>query len=91
MAMLQNKHSKKSLFIPAPRYEVSKKAILSRGGLQALLHIFDSTSLGKELAECLPEDGSNRSFGNYGLSLLLIDSLLSGHDSIEDIEEFDDD
>ncbi|MCB9024725.1 MAG: IS1380 family transposase [Bdellovibrionaceae bacterium] len=91
MPMHHDKHSKKSLFIPAPRYEVSNKAIVSRGGLQALLHIFDSTSLGKELAKCLPEDGSNRSFGNYGLSLLLIASLLSGHDSIEDIEEFDDD
>ena len=77
--------------IPAPRYEESKKALVSRAGLQALLHIFDSTGLGQELKKCMPLEGSNRSFGNYELALLLIASLLSGHDSIDDIEEFEDD
>lgn len=80
-----------SFFIPKPRYEVSKKPLVGRAGLQALLHILDSTDLGEEFRKCLPQDGSNRSFGNYELGILLIASLLSGHDSIDDIEEFDDD
>ena len=82
---------RKEFSIPKPRYEESKKPLVGRAGLLALLHIFDSTDLGNELKKCLPEDGSNRSFGNYQLGLLLIASLLSGHDCIDDIEEFDDD
>jgi hypothetical protein len=73
------------------KFQESKKALVSRAGLQSLLHIFDSTDLGEELGKCLPLDGSNRSVGNYKLGLLLIASLLSGHDCIDDIEEFDDD
>jgi hypothetical protein len=83
--------SKNGFHIPTVRYEETKSPLVSRAGLQALLHIFDSTDLGDELKKCLPEEGSNRSFGNYQLALLLIASLLSGHDSLDDIEEFDDD
>ncbi|MBX9768386.1 MAG: transposase [Bdellovibrionales bacterium] len=73
------------------RYEECTKDLSSHSGLQAILRIFDSTDLGKELAACLPEEGSNRAYGSYQLGLLLIASLLSGHDSIDDIEEFEDD
>lgn len=73
------------------KYEAAKKSMVGKAGLQALLSILDSTELGKELALCLPEDGSNRSYGSYQLGLLLIASLISGHDSLDDIEEFDDD
>jgi hypothetical protein len=91
MAMQRAKSRRRDFSIPMPRYEESKKALVGRGGLQALLHILDSTELGEELEQCLPDNGSNRSFGNRQLALLLIASLLSGHDSIDDIEEFDDD
>lgn len=77
--------------IPQVKYEASKKALVSKAGLQALLSIFDSTELGKELSKCLPPDSSNRSYGSYRLGLLLIASLLSGHDSLDDLVEFDDD
>ena len=80
-----------SFFIPKPKYEESKKALVGQAGLQALLHIFDSTDLGEEFKKILPEEGSNRSFGNYPLALLLIASLLSGHDSLDDLKSFDDD
>ena len=91
--MVMHKDSSKNKYsiIPPPRYEESKKALIGRAGLHALLHIFDSNQLGEEFRKCLPVDGSNRSFGNYELGLLLISCLLSGHDSIDDIEEFDDD
>ncbi len=77
--------------IPKAIYEKSKKPLVSRAGLQGLLRIFDSTELGRELAACLPEEGSNRAVGSYQLALLLIASLMSGHDSLDDIEEFQDD
>jgi len=91
MVMHRDADPRKGFHIPRPKYEESKKALVGRAGLQALLHIFDSTDLGKDFAKCLPENGSNRSFGNYQLGLLLISCLLSGHDSIDDAEEFDDD
>ena len=73
------------------RLEEDKNGLFGQAGLQAILHIFTSTSLGEELRSCLPENGSNRSFGNYELGLLLIASLLSGHDCLDDLEKFDDD
>ena len=73
------------------KMEVSKKALVSRAGLHGLLEIFDTTELGQEFSKCLPEDGSNRAYGSYQLGLLWIACLLSGFDSIDDIEEFDDD
>ena len=77
--------------IPNVTFGKSKKALVSRAGLHAILQMFDSTGLGKEFAKCLPEDGSNRAFGNYQLGLLWIACLLSGFDCIDDIEEFGDD
>lgn len=91
MSMHREADPRGNFSIPKPRYEESKKALVSRAGLQALLHIFDTTDLGREFAKCLPKNGSNRSFGNYELGLLLIACLVSGHDSIDDVEEFDDD
>lgn len=77
--------------IKGVKYESSKKALVSRAGLQALLSVLDGGPLGKELAECLPKAGSNRAYGSYQLGMLLIASLLSGHDCLDDIEEFRDD
>ena len=65
MVMHRDADPRKGFHIPRPKYEESKKALVGRAGLQALLHIFDSTDLGKDFAKCLPENGSNRSFGNY--------------------------
>ncbi len=91
MSMHQDEDPRSGFSIPKVKFKVSKKPFVDKAGLQALLGIFDSTDLGKEFSKCLPEDGSNRSFGHYKLGLLLITSLLSGHDCIDDIEEFNDD
>jgi Transposase DDE domain group 1 len=77
--------------IPKVKMEKTDKALVNRAGLHGLLQIFDATDLGKEFAKCLPQDGSNRAYGAYQLGLLWIACLLSGFDSIDDIEEFDDD
>jgi hypothetical protein len=73
------------------KFEKSSKALVGQAGLQSLLKILDTSELGLELAACLPEEGSNRATGNYKLGVLLIAGLLSGHDCIDDIEEFEDD
>lgn len=91
MAMLRPGDPKNGFKLPEVKLEVDKKGLVSHAGIYAILHILDSTSLGRELAECLPKDGSNRSHGNYSLALLLIASLLTGHDCLDDIEKFDDD
>ena len=91
MIMHRDQDPKGGFRIKDVKYEVSKKALVSRAGLHGLLKIFDTTDLGKEFAKCLPEDGSNRAYGSYQLGLLWIACLLSGFDSIDDVEEFDDD
>lgn len=91
MVMHRDRDPKGNFCIPKIKFQESRKSLVGRSGLQALLHIFDSTELGEEFAKCLPVDGSNRSYGNYRLGLLLIACLLSGHDSIDDLEEFDGD
>lgn len=82
---------KRGFSIPKVKFEGTSKPLVSKAGLQALLSILDSTSLGEELGKCLPKEGSNRDFGSYQMAMLLIASLMSGHDCIDDIEEFDDD
>jgi hypothetical protein len=92
MTMHEDRDPKGGFRIRPVKFEASKKDFASKAGLQVLLQIFDSTDLGREFAKCLPDDGgSNRSYGSYQLGLLLIASLLSGHDCIDDLEEFDDD
>lgn len=91
MVMHRDEDNRRGFQIPNMKFKESKRPLVSRAGLQALLHIFDSTELGAEFAKCLPVAGSNRSYGSYQLGMLLIASLLSGHDCIDDIEEFDDD
>lgn len=89
--MLRKNDPRGKFRIPNIKLEEDKGGLVGQAGLQAILRIFDTTSLGKELAACLPEDGSNRSFGNYQLGLLLIASLMTGHDCLDDIEKFIDD
>ena len=90
--VMHKKQAQNSRFkIPSPRYIESKKSLVGQAGLQALLYVLDSTDLGLEFRKCFPPNGSNRSFGNYELGILLLASLLCGHDSLDDIEEFDDD
>lgn len=91
MAMVNPTGSKNGFKIPKVKLEVDKKGLVGQAGIHTILNILDSTPLGKELAQCLPPDGSNRSFGNYSLAILLIASLLTGHDCLDDIEKFVDD
>jgi len=91
MPMVRKTDPRGGFRIPKVKLEEDKGGLVGQAGLQAILRIFDSTILGAELASCLPENGSNRSFGNYQLGLLLIASLMSGHDCLDDIEKFYDD
>lgn len=91
MAMVQPRDPKNGYKLPRVKLEVDKKGLVGQAGIYTILDILDSTPLGRELADCLPADGSNRSFGNYSLAILLIASLLTGHDCLDDIEKFVDD
>lgn len=70
---------------------MGKKGLVGHSGLSTFIQMFSDSKLGDELSKCLPADGSNRSFGNYDLALLLIASLCTGHDCLDDTEEFEDD
>lgn len=60
-------------------------------GLGTMVEIFDSSALSKPFADCLPERKSPRSHGSYRLGLIQLSSFLYGHDSLDDLEEFQDD
>ena len=77
--------------MPKIKIEVDKKGLVGHSGLSTLLQMFSESKLGDELLKCLPTNDSNRSYGNYDLALLLIASLCTGHDSLDDIEKFEDD
>lgn len=60
--------------------------LVNNAGLGTILSIFDSMPLAKEFAECLPLRTSNNSQGSYRLALILLSSLIHGHDCLDDIE-----
>lgn len=55
------------------------------------MEVFDESPLSKPFADCLPERTSPRSHGSYRLGLIQLSSFLYGHDSLDDLEEFQDD
>src|SRR5713226_3992533 len=60
-------------------------------GLGTMVEVFDDSPLSKPFAECLPKRTSPRSHGSYRLGLIQLSSFLYGHDSLDDLEEFQDD
>jgi len=73
------------------RLEVTKEKLVASSGLGTIVDLFDSSPLAKEFAKCLPERNSNRSQGSYRLGLILLASLVSDHDCLDDLVKFEDD
>jgi hypothetical protein len=69
----------------------TKERLTDAVGLGSMVEVFDQSSLSKEFADCLPRRTSPRSYGSYRLGLIQISSFLYGHDSLDDLEEFQDD
>lgn len=69
----------------------TKEKLTDSTGLGTMVEVFDLSSLSKEFKECLPSRTSPRSHGSYRLGLIQLSSILYGHDSLDDLEEFQDD
>lgn len=77
-----------------PRYVKlvpTREKLTDAVGLGSMVEVFDHSSLSKDFARCLPPRTSSRSHGSYRLGLIQISSFLYGHDSLDDLEEFQDD
>lgn len=73
------------------KLSVSNEKLVGSSGLGTIIDLFDGSPLSREFAKCLPERKSNRSGGSYRLGLILLASLVSDHDCLDDLEEFEDD
>ena len=60
-------------------------------GLGTMVEVFDLSSLSRDFMMCLPERSSPRSYGSYRLGLIQVSSFLYGHDTLDDLEEFQED
>lgn len=73
------------------KLEVTKDKLVAESGLGTIVDLFDSSPLAQEFAKCLPERSSNRSMGSYRLGLILLTSLVSNHECLDDLIKFKDD
>lgn len=69
----------------------TKEKLTDSTGLGTMVEVFDLSPLSKDFRECLPSRTSPRSHGSYRLGLIQISSILYGHDTLDDLEEFQDD
>lgn len=60
-------------------------------GLASIIEVFDDSNLSSEFKKCLPKRISNKSAGSYRLGLCTLSSMIYGHDSLDDLEEFRED
>ena len=73
------------------KFQPTKEKLTDSTGLGTLVEIFDKSPLSKGFRECLPERTHSRSHGSYRLGLLQLSSFLYGHDSLDDLREFEQD
>ncbi len=69
----------------------TREKLTDATGLGAMVEVFDQSSLSKEFAKCLPKRRHANSHGSYRLGLIQVSSFLYGHDSLDDLEEFQED
>lgn len=69
----------------------TKEKLTDSTGLGTMVEVFDLSSLSSDFKECLPTRKSPRSHGSYRLGLIQLSSILYGHDSLDDLEEFQED
>jgi len=82
------KLEKKWDFIRDIKIEFTNEKITDTTGLGPVIDIFNQSPLAEKFKRCLPERNSSRSIGNYKLALVLMASIIYGHDSLDDLEEF---
>lgn len=72
-------------------YEFTNEELTSSAGLGPLIDLFCASPQYAKLRECLPERRSNASFDTIQFALTLMAGFWYGHDSIDDLEEFEGD
>jgi Transposase DDE domain group 1 len=70
------------------KIEPTKEKLTDAAGLGTLVEIFDKSPFSEPFKKCLPARTHARSHGSYRLGLTQLASFLYGHDSIEDLKEF---
>lgn len=78
-------HPRHLKFVP------TKEKLTDATGLGTMVEAFDRSNLALPFSQALPKRSSHRSYGSYRLGLIQISSILYGHDSLDDLEEFQDD
>ena len=73
------------------KIEATRESLVAHSGLPTIIDLFDSSPLSKEFSKCLPERKSHRSLGSYRLGLILLASLASDHECLDDLLKFEDD
>jgi hypothetical protein len=69
----------------------TKEKLTDSTGLGTMVEIFDGSPLSEGFRKCLPTRVHVRSHGSYRLGLIQLSSFLYGHDSIDDLKEFQSD
>jgi len=68
--------------------QFTKEDLTDTTGLGQIIDVFHISPMAKEFPKCLPERKSCKSNGGYKLALTMMASMIYGHDSIDDLEEF---
>jgi hypothetical protein len=66
--------------------------LTAAAGLATIMEVFDESPVSRGFADALPvrSTANNRSAGSYRLGLIQLNSLIYGHDCLDDLEEFRD-
>lgn len=73
------------------RIETSNERLTQATGLGPMIEAFHESPLAQSFYKKLPKRTSVRSLGHAKLGLIFLSSFLYGHDSIDDLEEFEND
>jgi hypothetical protein len=72
-------------------YEFTDENLTAGAGLGPLIDLFVASPQYEKLRACLPERKSNASYPTEQFALSLLSGFWYGHDSLDDLEEFDQD
>ena len=85
------KNNKKNWRPRKIRLVATQERLTGATGLGTMVEAFDQSSISNAFAQSLPKRSSPRSFGSYRLGLIQVSSFLYGHDSLDDLQEFQND
>lgn len=72
-------------------YEPTDEALSAGAGLGPLIDAFVASNEFEEFKKCLPERIGNSSYSSEHLALIVLAGFWYGHDSLDDLDDFEDD